>query len=225
MGDTIVGLCALLATLYIPTAFSAPSNITIDDLYGDPVTGAQFNYTGSWNEGQLCGRCFARPDPAKMYEETWHDTTRGNGPVMSASVIFPGMFLDSGLLNSAALTIMTGTALWVYGVLAHAGTDTPTFGTAVNLTFLIDGETSGSFMVDPSASDGPNSTYDYDIVLFQQRSLSDMQHNFTLLNGMGSFVILDRLVYVYVVYVAEVFILHSPCHALGLSAQRHRRVE
>ncbi|EMD35151.1 hypothetical protein CERSUDRAFT_116624 [Gelatoporia subvermispora B] len=178
MGDTIVGLCALLATLYIPTAFSAPSNITIDDLYGDPVTGAQFNYTGSWNEGQQCGGCFARPDPGQMYEETWHDATRDNGPVMSASVMFPG------------------TALWVYGALAHAGTDTPGFTTTVNLTFLIDGETSGSFMADPPASGEPDSTYDYDVVLFQQHSLSDGQHNFTLLNEMNSLVILDRLVYV-----------------------------
>jgi len=71
-------------------------NITIDDTYGDPVTGAQFTYAGGWNVGPTCTSCTARPDPSQVYNGTWHDGTffpsEENAP-LSATVSFTGRLI------------------------------------------------------------------------------------------------------------------------------------
>ncbi|EMD35129.1 hypothetical protein CERSUDRAFT_75422 [Gelatoporia subvermispora B] len=169
MAASTTGLWILLSTLCMSFALPAPRNVTIDDYYGDPLTGEQFNYTyNSWNVGQQRPGCYAQPDPALLYAGTWHDTTRHNGSSGSASVIFPA-------------------------------TDNPTFAypfvASENMTFLIDGQVSGSFAADPSTINGPNSTYEYNVLLFHQDALSNEFHNFTLANGFNSLVLLDYLVY------------------------------
>ncbi|EMD35148.1 hypothetical protein CERSUDRAFT_116622 [Gelatoporia subvermispora B] len=174
MAITTIWVLVLLATLYFSSALSALHNVTIDDYYGDPVTGEQFSYSDSWVVGPQCNECLVAPDPSQLYNGTWHDT---NEPGMSASVMFPG------------------TAIWVYGVLAFAGSDEATLSTALNVTFLIDGQRTAGISTDSNESGGADSTYSYNFLLFNQGSLSDELHNFTLLNGMNSLVILDYLIY------------------------------
>lgn len=52
---------------------------TIDDTYGDSVTGAKPVYSSGgkdcWNQGPGCTACVLQPDPSKAYNGTWHETT------------------------------------------------------------------------------------------------------------------------------------------------------
>ncbi|EMD39544.1 hypothetical protein CERSUDRAFT_92042 [Gelatoporia subvermispora B] len=173
----IVRLGVLAAAVFIPCTQSSPQNITADDFYGDPATGEQFSYVGSWNVGQDCTGCLAQPDSSMTYNGTWHDGTTDATSFMSASFTF------------------SGTAVWVYGVLIQAGINTSGFNTRTNLSFLIDNVPIWNLMIPPSTDDEAEPSYRYNVLLFHQDSLSAETHSFTLVNGMKALVILDYLVY------------------------------
>jgi hypothetical protein len=53
-------------------------NATIDDAYGDTLSGVGIEYTPAyaWRDGRLpCRLCKAEPNPALLYNGTWHDST------------------------------------------------------------------------------------------------------------------------------------------------------
>ena len=58
---------------------------TIDDTYGDSVTGALPTYsdTDCWNQGP-CSTCFLKPDASKAHDGTWHDTSSNTCSGMDA---------------------------------------------------------------------------------------------------------------------------------------------
>ncbi|EMD41687.1 hypothetical protein CERSUDRAFT_90259 [Gelatoporia subvermispora B] len=154
-------------------------NVTIDDFYGDPLTGNQFAYSpkGAWNIGQNCTICLAHPDPSREWLDTWHDSTAPGNATSSASVIF------------------NGTALYVFGVVVHGGPQTQNgFIGASNLQFLVDNSVAGTF-ADSTPSPNKSVLYDYNVLLFQTTSLASGSHNFTLINEPSSLVLLDRAVY------------------------------
>ena len=73
-----ITLFALAVVLHSEYVFSVPTNVTVDDTNGDPITGNQFAYfpSLSWNLGQSCGSvCKAPVDVSLAYMNTWHDTT------------------------------------------------------------------------------------------------------------------------------------------------------
>lgn len=67
----------LLLLAAVSVVSGALINVTVDDSGRDPHTGFSFSYSpqASWNNGQDCTGCSARPDPAQAYMGTWHDTT------------------------------------------------------------------------------------------------------------------------------------------------------
>jgi hypothetical protein len=68
----------LLLLVLLRGVFALISNVTVDDEYGDEVTGAKPSYSPSadWSEGTNCTGCLALPDPSFAYDHTWHDTTQ-----------------------------------------------------------------------------------------------------------------------------------------------------
>ena len=54
---------------------AGPVNRTIDDYFGDSVTGRQVEYSGYWNVGQTCFGCAIHPDADEAHAGTWHDVT------------------------------------------------------------------------------------------------------------------------------------------------------
>ena len=54
-----------------------PTNITVDDEVGDPLSGLVPTYipAGGWKQGNGCGTCHAKPDRRRAFNETWHDAT------------------------------------------------------------------------------------------------------------------------------------------------------
>jgi hypothetical protein len=57
--------------IFSKCALAALVNVTIDDTFGDPKTGAQVTYfPDGWNNGTNCSECTARPDVGRVYLAT-----------------------------------------------------------------------------------------------------------------------------------------------------------
>lgn len=96
---------AWLPALTLFSAFSVVANVnlvnvTIDDQAGDALSGLVPTYSptdtpyGNCSPGPACTACHAQPDPAQVFDGTWHDTTYIPGwPTPIANISFTGAFL------------------------------------------------------------------------------------------------------------------------------------
>ncbi|KAH6916756.1 hypothetical protein BKA70DRAFT_310947 [Coprinopsis sp. MPI-PUGE-AT-0042] len=173
-----------LSALQVVTGFLV--NSTIDDGFPDPRTGTTISYIPpeAWNKGGTCEACTARPSATELYNNTWHDSTFNT---VRGSNDFPNTPL------SASVTF-SGSAIYVYCALAK--TTSAPFGNS-DMTFYIDGDLVGAFFRMAPGTPG----YEYDVLVYQNTSIPEGQHTFTLTNGrvdgIRSLVLLDRIVYTY----------------------------
>ncbi|KAH9930963.1 uncharacterized protein B0H18DRAFT_952965 [Fomitopsis serialis] len=126
---------------------------TIDDTYGDSVTGATPTYldTNCWNKGPGCSVCVAQPDPSQAHNGTWHDTQ---------SSTCNNVFINSPTVHTVSFAF-TGPEIKI-----------------TNLTFDLDGETSAS-LFNPSIS-GTNYEYQYNVPVYSRTFLNNTQHSFVI---------------------------------------------
>lgn len=91
LGSFLTTFCLLSSR----TASAKIINRTIDDYYGDSVTGLQPVYDqGEWNYGPTCSKCTARPEPADTFMSSWHDsTTSPANDIISVTLNFTGRHL------------------------------------------------------------------------------------------------------------------------------------
>ncbi len=68
---------ALLLLLAPRLVFGSLVNITVDNAAPNPTTGAAFSYApdNTWNEGNGCGFCSAKPNASLAYNQTWQDVS------------------------------------------------------------------------------------------------------------------------------------------------------
>lgn len=71
-------------------------NRTIDDQFGDPITGIMPVYSpeANWQQGATCGGCWAQPSKYMTFDGTWHDSTyfvTSGGPPHSITIPFNGL--------------------------------------------------------------------------------------------------------------------------------------
>ncbi|KAI0318725.1 hypothetical protein OF83DRAFT_913646 [Amylostereum chailletii] len=169
--------CLLVCFYSTVMAHCKQVNITIDDTFGDPDTGAVVNYTppGVWANSFSCPSCDGQPNPTKTTNGTWH------------SSIFDQTLSLDGSSNAPlnASISFTGVTVEVYCV-------TPP-GIATDMQFFIDGEHVGDFFQSPGAG------YKYRVLAYANQSLSNAPHTIVLQNGRrngsASRAILDRIVY------------------------------
>ena len=179
-------------------------NVTIDDTFGDLTNNIHFVYLpeSSWQQGNGCSACTAKPDPSQAFNATWHDSSYfpsapGETPtaINSASVQFSGasIFGSSCLLRTHRLVIISplGFAVYVYCILT--GTSSSPDGNT-DMTFFIDDEQVGTFTQAPNG----DSTYHYNSLVYSNVNLGDGPHTFRLESGhlgQKALVLLDYLVY------------------------------
>ncbi|THU86360.1 hypothetical protein K435DRAFT_683821 [Dendrothele bispora CBS 962.96] len=176
-------------TFYSLLATAVLVNKTIDDTYGDGQGNfIQYLPVGAWNNGPECNGCSAKPDDkSKVYSESWHDGDFSTNP-------------DHTFANQilTATAMFNGSAIYVFCVLAK--TIPSILDGDSDMTFYIDGVQVGTFV--QSGDDTPTS-YQYQVPVYQNEALTPGLHNFTLanghINGTESLVLLDRIVYTYVV--------------------------
>ena len=79
---TLFALLFLFLILRASSGFRV--NVTVDDQYGDPLTGKTPSYEpgGVWRQGSSCTGCSIKLDPNQTCDGTWHDVTWsvGNQP-------------------------------------------------------------------------------------------------------------------------------------------------
>ncbi|EMD41430.1 hypothetical protein CERSUDRAFT_89995 [Gelatoporia subvermispora B] len=172
-------LFAFVAAL-IPNLYCKSVNVTIDDTYGDPVTGTKFTYSDvEWKPGQNCSGCLAQPDPKQARNGTWHDAT------FNAQ---PGYVPEPNVPLNATVTF-NGHALYVYCIIDE------NLDQNSDMTFYIDSEPVGSYR---TLSIGLP-LYDYNVLVYHNDTLAAGPHVFMLssghVNGLDALVLLDYVVY------------------------------
>ncbi|KAJ6546794.1 hypothetical protein B0H19DRAFT_242101 [Mycena capillaripes] len=157
------------------------SNRTIDDQFGDSVTGALPSYSplSTWNQGANCGGCTLHPDPAPAFNHTWHDNSQPPGDAQAVSVSFD----------------FTGTAVWVFCIVPPVmQNDTITH---YILSFDLDNGTHrGNFTHFPTGNE-----YLYNVPVVSLPSLSNTAHTLSIsTDGAvdGSAFLFDYAVYTWV---------------------------
>lgn len=97
-----------LLSLHLPTVHAGARNITIDDTNGDEVTGALPHYSSGWSPGASCSSCWAKPDPSKAVDGTWHDTSAyTTGGPTSATLSFTGPCATQPRINRHGSSLLT----------------------------------------------------------------------------------------------------------------------
>ncbi|KZT74171.1 hypothetical protein DAEQUDRAFT_761607 [Daedalea quercina L-15889] len=153
---------ALLLSAFV---LAAATNRTIDDTYGDSVTGALPSYSESWNIGQECTGCRVQPSPSDVFRGSWHDTTSDNPNTTTHSVTLS----------------FQGTAIWVYCVLVNSGEAYITIYS--NMSFELDGSLAGTFSHVPNPD---AQQYLYNQTVFGKTGLSNTDHTLVMTAELGS---------------------------------------
>ncbi|KAJ7468722.1 hypothetical protein FB451DRAFT_1039112 [Mycena latifolia] len=126
---TFLAICALAQ---VQVCLSAVSNHSIDDFYGDALTGFLPVYEPAlaWHPDGNCSGCSVKPDPTLALNRTWHDSTQRAGD------------------SPCSVTIQfTGTAISLFCIVPADD-----ITNLVNLTFTLDGQSSGSYTHAPVGS-------------------------------------------------------------------------
>ncbi|RPD64606.1 hypothetical protein L226DRAFT_40164 [Lentinus tigrinus ALCF2SS1-7] len=140
--------CLIFVLLRADWALAA-SNRTIDD--ADP----QVTYFPSdqWSQGSTCSGCLVKLDPSQTFDGTWHDTSHHTTDSQPR-------FMQ---------VKFTGTAVYVFNVLANANLDT---STTTSLQFTLDGTEDGTFLHTPSGSPNPV----FSAVVYSRDGLDNTEH-------------------------------------------------
>ncbi|KAJ6457075.1 hypothetical protein C8R47DRAFT_174881 [Mycena vitilis] len=154
------------------------ANRTIDDQFGDSVTGVIPSYNPAlfWKPGASCGsNCSLHPDPAVAFKHTWHDSSQ-----------FPASEPVSVSLD------FVGTAVWVFCIvppLLHNDTIT-----RYNLSFSLDnGAHIGRFGYSPTGGE-----FLYNVPVVSLPSLPNATHNLFVSTDdsvSGSVLLFDYAIY------------------------------
>ncbi|EPT06108.1 hypothetical protein FOMPIDRAFT_1021181 [Fomitopsis schrenkii] len=146
--------CVVAACLLPRAVFAASTNATIDDNYGNSVTGDKPTYSNDWNYGPECPTCYIQPDKTKTYEQSWHDVTASLKDLSARNVSFS----------------FNGTAIYIYGILPPPVQYTTTY---VNVSVQLDGQVVGRFEHHNTGQTG----YQYNVTVYQNTSLEHGVHN------------------------------------------------
>ncbi|KAI0714741.1 hypothetical protein C8Q76DRAFT_727913 [Earliella scabrosa] len=135
--NVLLALQAIMpAVLWIETfTIATPINRTIDDFYGDSVTGLRPTYSpaNQWISGDQCRGCDATPliNGTAAFNRTWHDST-----------------YHTDQLARDIMLRFTGTAVYVYHIILNKGNN-PLTTTLTNLSFYMDDVYVGNYTHQP----------------------------------------------------------------------------
>lgn len=161
---------------------SLQTNRTIDDQFGDSVTGVLPEYSppALWDKGITCANCTVHLDPSRVLYGSWHDTTHRPGEPDQHSITMR----------------FNGTAVYVYNIVANTIPDNPNVVHGSNMTFSIDGALVGTFVHIPSSS----TAYEYNYTVFSSTNLPNTEHTVvvqTTGDSVSSLILFDYAIYTF----------------------------
>ncbi|KAM6500191.1 hypothetical protein JOM56_003205 [Amanita muscaria] len=162
--------------LLLPLCRAVLVNRTIDDTFGDPVTGFKPVYlpSAAWTD-QTCTGCAVQPDTKSAFEGTWTTAT-----------YCPGMH------NMSITLEFTGVAVWVFFILANASEHGSSIVTNTQCNFTLDGQHAGSF------TDMSTSKIQYNVTSFSRSGLANVTHQLVISTNdypFNAFVSFDYAIY------------------------------
>ncbi|KAM5535827.1 hypothetical protein V8D89_010445 [Ganoderma adspersum] len=164
----------LLGLLTIASAAQL-SNRTIDDEYGDSVTGTLPDYFGPWVEGAQC-RCSIRLDTTNLFRGTWH-----------------GIATSSNEDRIPTITLrFTGVAIYVYNVLANSVLSA-NFATGTRLAFTLDDAPDGHFQHNPTSS----TQFLFNRLVYSHTGLVNAEHVLVIQSDAGSLCMFDYALFTF----------------------------
>ncbi|EJD06284.1 uncharacterized protein FOMMEDRAFT_166512 [Fomitiporia mediterranea MF3/22] len=177
-------LLILIASL-LSTGLTKLVNVTIDDTYGDPITGNQIVYSPSsaWQQGNGCGPCTAKPSPSSnAWMGTWHDATFNPNDTSVNNAI--------GQIINASVEFF-GAAVYVNCILTRSASS-PDGNT--DLTFFLDDTEAGVFQMSPNG----DTTYHFNSTVFSMTGISNSSHTLRMESGLAgqkAMILLDSIIY------------------------------
>ncbi|EED77922.1 predicted protein [Postia placenta Mad-698-R] len=170
-------LIPVIVLLFLPRFLASQTIRTIDDHYGDSVTGVVPVYGNVWNYGPTCPGCMVQPNPELVFDRSWHDATAHPGDPEPHDV---------------TLTF-TGTAIWVFCPMPGYISEWVT--TFVNISFALDGKADGTYT---SPGTGPDILYN--ITVYSKMGLPNTQHTLVITPQYDvnpSYIAFDYAMYMY----------------------------
>lgn len=168
--------------LLLPLCRAVLVNRTIDDTFGDPVTGFKPVYlpSAAWTD-QTCTGCAVQPDTKSAFEGT-----------RTTATYCPGMH------NMSITLEFTGVAVWVFFILANATEHGSSIVNNTQCNFTLDGQHAGSFHL----PDMSTSKIQYNVTSFSRSGLANVTHQLVISTNdypFNAFVSFD-----YAIYTADV---------------------
>ncbi|KAG6885300.1 hypothetical protein C0993_003461 [Termitomyces sp. T159_Od127] len=151
----------LALLLFLPLIRAIATNRTIDDTFGDLVTGVKPIYVPNPWQGPECSGCSIKPPTEKAFMQTYSAFTYMEEKMPSMSIQFS----------------FQGTAVYVYFILANSVNDGVTTETLCD--FLLDGKNVSTFHHIPTSS--PN--FDFNALAFNRTNLTNINHELKILTS------------------------------------------
>ncbi|KAF8350376.1 hypothetical protein F5887DRAFT_1208434 [Amanita rubescens] len=154
-------ILGLLALLLVCTTQAVLVNRTIDDTYGDNITGQKPVYqpNGPWH-GVECSDCATNPNASLAFDGTW-----------TAATYHP-------VINNMNITFsFTGVAIWIFFILANANALGTIVVSNTNCNFTLDGVLVGSADHQPNEN---TEDLQYNVTVFTASSLSNDLHEMVI---------------------------------------------
>ncbi|KAM5539186.1 hypothetical protein V8D89_007059 [Ganoderma adspersum] len=174
-------LLLLFSSLFFASVSSLLVNVTVDDQFGDPVTGLIPEYSpknGSWHIGSPSEAC----PPACNIGPSLLDLTQINDKTWLDDTYWPSD-------GPATIKVhFTGSALYVFNILPNSVPGTTTY---TNISFTIDGESAGRFTRTPDSS----STILYNQLVYHNTALDYGPHTLVMTPANVTLILFDYLVY------------------------------
>ena len=197
----------LILFLVLPATRAALVNYTIDDTFGDSVTGAKPVYlpASPW-AGPGCTTCEIVPIKALAFDGTWTAATYNPSLFNNMNITFSFTGWKFSLHNCLQLLIfakllrfVTGISIWVFFILANNNTS-PGVTSNTQCNFTLDGKLVSTFNHQPNES---TDALQYNATAFTTSGLSNSQHQLVIsTNDFPSFSFLnfDYAIYTYVYF-------------------------
>jgi hypothetical protein len=202
----------LLYLLLVSTAQASFVNVSIDDTYGDAITGQKPVYqpSGPW-DGANCTHCDIVPSVALAFDGTWTAATYNPGKSnINITLSFTGQEKKTDFCFNDSRCLI-GVSIWVFFILANLNTFG--YGLATNCNFTLDGNFMSSFNSKPNLT---THNLDYNVTAFSIGGLSNTQHTLVISANdypNSTFINFDYAIYT---YVYPVIALPTYCSKLNL---------
>ncbi|EIW63876.1 uncharacterized protein TRAVEDRAFT_108468, partial [Trametes versicolor FP-101664 SS1] len=166
----------LVQYLFLPVLASTATlvNHTVDDQYGDSVSGVLPAYTPrhQWAYGPQCSGCSIYPDTHT------HTGPSAAGAAVDMTQAFRGSWHDTtdthtGAPSTVSITFV-GQAVYVYNIIANS---IPTVTTLTSLVFAFNGTVVGNYTHQPDSS---GLLLLYQVPVYVNTSLPHGTHNLTI---------------------------------------------